>query len=155
MRRTQYVVHEEQRIFRIYRLLRERIEARAGERLSAVLRSEEFDAYLRLSRPVAGITAELEADDDRGGETDARIRFTVPASGTYLLIAEPAEPGGTGAFTLSLEATAPPTTAAPRPIRVGQTVTGELAETDAIQTDDDTYYDEFEEFFGLDIRPKS
>jgi hypothetical protein len=54
--------------------------ARAGERLTAVMRSSEFDSYLRLGREVGGITDELDADDDGGGETDARVRFTVPAT---------------------------------------------------------------------------
>ena len=81
------------------------------------------------------------ADDDGGGETDARVRFTVPEDGLYLLIAQALEEDGGGEFTLVLEPTAAPTTAAARPIRVGQTVSDELAETDAVQEDDDTYYD--------------
>jgi hypothetical protein len=116
-------------------------EARAGERLTATMRSEEFDAYLRLDRQVGGITDEIDADDDGGGETDARIRFTVPESGTYLLVAESLEPTGSGDFTIALETTPPPTTADARPIKIGQTLAGELAETDAIQEDDETFYD--------------
>lgn len=115
--------------------------ARAGDRLTATLRSNAFDAYLRLARQVGGITDELESDDDSGGDTDASVRFTVPEDGTYLLIAQALDPDGSGEFALTLEPTAPPTTAAPRPIRLGQVVPGELAETDAIQDDDDTYYD--------------
>ena len=122
--------------FKVYRF-----SARAGERLTAVMRSSEFDSYLRLGREVGGITDELDADDDGGGETDARVRFTVPEDGAYLLIAQALEEDGSGDFTLLLEPTAAPTTADPRPIRLGQTVSEALAETDAVQEDDDTYYD--------------
>jgi hypothetical protein len=115
--------------------------ARAGDRLTAVMRSTDFDSYLRLGRDVGGITDEIDADDDGGGDTDARVRFTVPEDGVYLLIAQALEEEVTGTFTLLLEPTPAPTTADPRPIQVGQTVSGELAETDAIQDDDDTYYD--------------
>jgi hypothetical protein len=115
--------------------------ARRGERLTATLRSPVFDAYLRLGRDVGGITDELDADDDAAGGTDARLRFSVPADGVYLLIAQSLEEDGGGAFTLGLEPTPVPTTAEPQPVRVGQTVSGELAATDALQEDDDTYYD--------------
>src|SRR5688572_23182510 len=115
--------------------------ARAGERLTAVMRSTDFDSYLRLGRDMGGITDELDADDDGGGDTDARVRFTVPEDGVYLLIAQALEPEGSGEFSLELEPTATPTTATPRPIRLGQTVSEALAETDAVQEEDDTYYD--------------
>ncbi len=116
-------------------------EAREGERLTVTLRSGAFDAYLRLARQVGGITDEIESDDDTGGDTDARIRFTVPVAGTYLLVAQSLDAGGTGSFSLALETTPPPTTDDSRPIRIGQSVAGELAETDAVQVDDETYYD--------------
>ena len=116
-------------------------QARRGDRLTATMRSAAFDAYLRLVHNVGGITDEVDNDDDGGGDTAARMRFTVPDDGTYLLVAQALEEEGSGAFTLALETTAAPTTAQVRPIRLGQTVTGELAETDAISEDDDTYYD--------------
>ncbi|MSR35922.1 MAG: hypothetical protein EXR95_04650 [Gemmatimonadetes bacterium] len=115
--------------------------ARRGDRLTATMRSPDLDSYLRLGRDVGGITDELDADDDTGGDTDARLRFTVPEDGVYLLIAQSLEEDGSGSFTIALEPTPAPTTADPRPIRVGQTMSAELAETDAIQEDDDTYYD--------------
>jgi hypothetical protein len=122
--------------FKVYQF-----RARGGDRLTATLRSTDFDSYLRVGRDVGGITDELEADDDGGGDTDARVRFTAPADGVYLLIAQALEPEGRGDFTLVLEPTPAPTTATPRPIRLGQTVAEELAETDAVQEEDDTYFD--------------
>ena len=45
--------------FRVYRF-----NARRGDRLTATLRSTEFDGYLRLAREVGGITDELDSDND-------------------------------------------------------------------------------------------
>lgn len=122
--------------FRVYQF-----RARQGDRLTATLRSTDFDAYLRVGRDVGGITDELASDDDDGGDGGARVRFTVPEDGVYLLIAQSLEEDGSGAFTLALEPTPLPTTDAPHPIRVGQTANAELAETDAVQEDDGSYYD--------------
>jgi len=114
--------------------------ARKGQRVVATMRSKDFDAYLTIARIVSGITDALETDDDRGGDTDARVRFEAPDDGTYLIVAQSLSEDGTGAYTLALETAPQPTTAAPRPIRVGQTVSGRLADTDAL-LDDDSWYD--------------
>jgi hypothetical protein len=116
-------------------------EGRAGERLTATLRSDDFDALLRLARTVAGITDEIESDDDGGGDTDSRVRAVLPESGSYLLIAQSFEADARGDFTLSLEVTPEPTTATPQPLTVGQSVSGQLAETDAIDEEEDVFYD--------------
>jgi hypothetical protein len=116
-------------------------QGRAGERVTATLRSADFDAVLRLARTVAGITDELEMDDDGGGDTDARLRASLPETGTYLLIAQAYADDEEGAFTLSLEATPEPTTATPQPLAVGQTVEAVLAETDALEEDEGVFYD--------------
>jgi hypothetical protein len=125
--------------FRVYRF-----EAHKGQRLIVTLRSADFDAFLTIARTVGGITDAIATDDDRGGgekNTDARVRFNSPEDGTYLLVAQSLQEDGAGAYTLSLEAAPATTTAASRPITVGQTVSGRLDETDAILEDDETYYD--------------
>lgn len=127
--------------FKVYRF-----DARQGQRLLATMRSSEFDAYLTVARVVAGITDPMAEDDDRGrGEngTDARVRFTAPATGSYLLVAQSLAADGMGPFTVALEEAPEPTTAQSREVRVGQTVTGSLAETDAILDEDDTFYDTY------------
>jgi hypothetical protein len=116
-------------------------QGRAGERVTATLRSTDFDAVLRLARTVAGITDELEMDDDGGGDTDARVRASLPETATYLLIAQAYAADEEGAFTLNLEATPEPTTAAPQPVSVGQSLEAELAETDALDEDEGVFYD--------------
>jgi hypothetical protein len=116
-------------------------EGSAGERLTATMRSDAFDAFLRLGRTLGGVTDELDRDDDGGGGTDARLRVILPTDGTYLLIAQALDPSGAGPFTLALEGTPEPTTAVPVPVEIGAEVFGELAETDAFDDDQDTFYD--------------
>jgi len=125
--------------FRVYRF-----DGRKGQKLIATMRSSDFDAYLTVAHFVGGITDAIASDDDRGGgekNTDARVRFTLPDDGTYLLVAQSLAEDGAGAFTLNLAAAPPPSTSTPHPITVGQTVNGRLDETDAILEEDDTFYD--------------
>jgi hypothetical protein len=122
--------------FKVYRF-----DARQGQRLVVTMRSKDFDAFLTLARTVGGITDPIKTDDDRGGDTDARIRFTADRAGQYLVIAQALAEDGLGAFSVSLEAASEPTTAQPRAISLGQNASGTLAETDAVLDDDDTFYD--------------
>jgi hypothetical protein len=125
--------------FRVYRF-----DARKGQRLIATMRSNDFDAFLTIARSVSGITDAIATDDDRGGgekNTDARVRFTAPDDGTYLIVAQSLAEEGVGAYTVNLAAAPAAITAAPRTVQVGQTVTGVLAETDAVLEEDDTFYD--------------
>jgi hypothetical protein len=120
-----------------------RFEAAAGRPYLITLRSGDFDAYLRVARNMGGITDVLKEDDDRGGNTDARIRFQAPAAGTYLIVAQALDAEGKGAFTLQLADAPTPVNTAPRPVQLGQAVQGALAETDAVEEEDDTYYDSY------------
>ncbi|HYH79403.1 MAG TPA: hypothetical protein VEX86_06390 [Longimicrobium sp.] len=116
--------------------------ARRGQTMIATMRSKDFDTYLTLGRVVSGVTDAMKTDDDRAGGTDSRIRFSVPADGSYLLVAQSLSEDGRGAYTLQLENAPAPTTSAPRAIRLGETARGRLAETDVVD-DDDTYYDTY------------
>ena len=119
------------------------ITARAGQRLEAVLRSGEFDAYLELLPEDALGDAVASDDDGLDDGTDSRLRFTVPTTGTYILRARPLSGLDGGAYTLSLTER-PPAPRAPRPsgVRLGQTVNGELSGRDP-ETDDGLPYDAF------------
>jgi len=110
--------------FKVYRF-----QAQGGRRYVATLQSSDFDAYLTVARTVGGITDHMLMDDDGAGETNARLRFTAPETGTYLLIAQSLLPEGRGAFTVGID-TMPPKRLAIADLRVGQTVTGALEETD-------------------------
>jgi hypothetical protein len=111
---------------------------RAGQRVSINLSSTAFDAYLRL---LSGDT-ELKADDDSGGDSNARINFTLPATGEYAIWANGVGPGDLGAYQIRLEQTAAQAVinAPVNAIRVGQTLDGRLADGDA-RDDDESYYD--------------
>jgi hypothetical protein len=106
-----------------------RFEVQQGERLTATMRSAAVDSYLRLMRPVGGITEMLQGDDDSGGDRDARIRWVAPAAGTYYLVAHALGGDSYGDYTLSLEQTAPPRAARPASIRIGETRNGSLGDS--------------------------
>lgn len=123
--------------FRVYQL-----EAKEGTRLVATLRSGAFDAYLTLMRPVAGINEVVASDDDSAGGTDARVRWVVPATGTYHLVAQALSPEERGGFTLIVEEAPPPRPAAAQPIAPGETKQGTLAEDSPFlyEGNGDVYY---------------
>lgn len=122
--------------FKVYQF-----RASPGRRYVATMQSADFDSFITVARTVGGITDEMMSDDDGGTEPLAsRLRFEVPAAGTYLLIAQSLGEDGTGAFTVGLD------TVAVRPLEiqdltVGQTVEGELTEDDAEFDDTDGFYD--------------
>lgn len=117
------------------------IDARAGQRLEAVMRSEAFDAYLEVR--AGGDTGEpLASDDDGLGEgTDSRLRFTATQDGTYVLRARTLSGVEGGAYTLSLTEREPaPPTPPLGSIKVGDTETGAIASGDA-ETEEGLPYD--------------
>lgn len=124
--------------FKVYRF-----EAAAGRPYLITLSSADFDAYLRVARNTGGITDVLKEDDDGAGGSNARIRFKATEAGTYLIVAQALEGEGKGAFELRLADAPATTTDAPRALRMGETVRGTLAETDAVLEDDNTFYDTY------------
>lgn len=133
-------------------------QGRAGEQVTATLRSGDFDAFLVLGRGEGGRFEEIESDDDGAGGTDARVSATLPAAGTYALRANTLAGGQTGAYTLQLASglaagaessrrAASPTAGSTvhpraRPIRAGQTVSGSLSASDPV-TFDGTYFQDW------------
>ena len=124
--------------FKVYRF-----EGQAGHPYVITMRSKAFDAYVRVARNMGGITDVIKEDDDHGGGTDARVRFTPKDAGTYLIVAQSLEEDGMGTFDLQLADAPATTTAAVRPLRIGETVRGALAETDAVLEEDETFYDSY------------
>lgn len=101
-----------------------------GVRYVATMESADFDAYLHVARTVGGVTDYMLTDDDGGTDTNARLRFSVPAEGTYLLVAQSLGEEGTGAFTVALD-TAVIRRPVARDVRAGETIRGELTGEDA------------------------
>ena len=118
-----------------------RLQARAGERVSVTLRSNDFDAYLAVveGRDCSS-SGSAETDDDGAGGTDSLVRITL-GSGPYSIRANSLSEGETGAYVLSVDALA----ALPKPeVRyLGNAsidVEGVLADGDAV-AGDDSYFD--------------
>lgn len=132
-------------------------QARAGDGVTATLRSSEFDAFLVLGRMRGEEFEEIDSDDDNGGGSDARVSATLSEAGTYTLRANSLRGDQTGAYTLELASgvvadaeggddehehgtTADrPLDPNARPIRAGQTVRDSLTARDP-EDSDGTYY---------------
>jgi hypothetical protein len=116
-------------------------DLRAGQRLVATAESGDFDTYLAVGRMAGPVFDLLKADDDGGGGTDSRLRFTAPRDGRYLLLVQSYRADGTGEFRVSLTAAPEPTTGAASPLAIGARVEGELSESDRVDDDRGRFYD--------------
>jgi predicted small integral membrane protein len=119
-----------------------RFQAARGERFVITLRSEDFDAYLALARSGSDGFDALVSDDDSGGGTDARITWSAPAEGTYLIRANSLRSGETGTYRLTLEVgdrVAPISLESVTPIGFGQNLEGTLRASDPV-LDDGAHY---------------
>jgi hypothetical protein len=124
---------------------------RAGEQISVVMRSTDFDAFLSGGRMEGGALVVEVFDDDGAGGTDARLDATVGRDGTYHIRANTLEGGETGAYTLRVDrssaaapapngGTPPPAAGDVRRIAMGQTVSGRLAASDPVLGDGSHYH---------------
>jgi hypothetical protein len=79
-------------------------QGRRGERVTMTLRSTEFDAVLVLGTRGGrhGVGSVLTRDDDSGGGRDARIDFTLPSDGEFVVRVNPLLPTN-GSYTLEVE----------------------------------------------------
>ncbi|MFW6250347.1 MAG: PPC domain-containing protein [Alkalispirochaetaceae bacterium] len=75
-----------------------RIDAEAGERITAMLESDDFDAFLYLNFSSG---ENYDSDDDSAGESNAMIDVTAPREDTYTLVIT-SYFGGEGEYTLTL-----------------------------------------------------
>jgi len=124
---------------------------RAGERITATLRSRDFDAWLVVDDPRSDTWQEY--DDDSGGDLDSELTVTLPHDGPYLIVANSVAAQATGSYQVTLRSAGPGggsggrgtiadlgRTRLPR-IAAGQTVNGQLTPDDFLRTDDNTYVD--------------
>lgn len=128
--------------------------ARRGERMVAVLRSDDFDAYLHVGRRTAdGSLANVQSDDDGAGGTDSRVEYTADQDGPVTVRVNTLEAGETGAYTVEIQSgggsPSPNDGASPSPasgggaaylaslpaLRVGRPVQGELTQGDGVLSD--------------------
>ncbi len=121
---------------------------RAGQTVQVTMRSADVDSYLNLGQAGAGGFTSLATNDDASaGANDARIVFTLPADGAYVIHANTLAPA-TGSFELALEQGDAAAASAASPgvtlteIAAGQPVAGSLATTDA-RANDNSYFDPY------------
>ncbi len=117
--------------------------AEAGQRLEAIMRAANFDAFLEVYE--AGTPEDILASDDDGlmEGTDSRLRWTAPEDGDYVLRARSLVGPELGTYTLSLKQRPPaPQAPAPGSISVGQTIQGVIDDGDPID-DGDVPYDAY------------
>ena len=126
------------------------INGRAGDVVDIRLDSADFDAYLMMRGPDG---SSFDNDDAEDGGTNAQLRVTLPASGSYRLVVTSYQSGESGAYVLE---TAGATTVAAattggsassiggatdaRALAIGTPVTGQLSGSDP-QLDSGEYFD--------------
>ena len=112
-------------------------EARAGERLTLTMRSNDFDTFVTVGRMNNGEAELIVRDDDSGGGTNSRAEFTIDRSGPVVILANALSEGMSGSYTIELAAAGGSTA-----ITAGQSLSGALARTDP-QLADSSYFDTY------------
>lgn len=110
----------------------------AGDMVQIDVMSAVFDAYAILEDDAGH---ELAHDDDSGGGTDPRIRFALPATANYRIVAKAFRPGAYGGYRLRLSrlgAMAPGGNGAT--IQRGQLMAGRLTSNDSRMSDHSLYH---------------
>jgi hypothetical protein len=79
-----------------------RITLRANQRVRLSLESTDFDPVLLVYRP-DNLDEPLAENDDGGEDVNARLTFTAPADGDYVVRAMSYEPGVLGRYSLRAE----------------------------------------------------
>lgn len=102
-----------------------RFEGREGQRVRIDMTASDFDSYLELFDDAE---TSLATDDDGGPEgLNARINFTLPKTGAYVIQARGFS-DATGNYTLKLSEVEPDRP--PQPLAFEATVQGEIGDTD-------------------------
>lgn len=111
-----------------------------GERIQVDLKSSDFDAYLSIGpRHTEPACNECRRDDDGGGGTDSRLRYTVPASGEAQIRAGMVNQGGTGRYTLSVSRLPPLAAPQPRTLAINRQAEGQIGVDSALDEEDRPY----------------
>jgi hypothetical protein len=103
------------------------IRGRPGDRVVVRMRSADFDTYLHWGYAADDEWVEEGANDDFGEGTDSRLVVRLGEDGEFELRAAALDEDEGGEYDLQVAALGEPTT---ERIRAGQTVQGELNETD-------------------------
>jgi hypothetical protein len=118
-----------------------RHDARAGERLTISLESDDFDTYLRWGRVAGDGVEDLQDDDDGGDGTNSMLDVVAGADGTYLIVANSYNAGGLGSYRLSVRSAGSAGPTMPS-LTAGSPVRGRLQPSDPV-LGDNTHYQLF------------
>lgn len=77
------------------------LRGEAGEYVELLASSRAFDAYLTLFAPDGSLVDDND-DDPLGSSTDAAVRTTLPATGTYVVVVSGFSPWDLGPYTVTL-----------------------------------------------------
>jgi plastocyanin len=104
------------------------LQLRAGQSVEIVMSSDAFDSYLLLGRGTGSAFEQKANDDDSAGGQNARIRFTASEAGLYTVRANALNAGMTGPYSLRVAAYTPPPAPVAKPLAVGASAQGALAD---------------------------
>ncbi|WP_296819727.1 PPC domain-containing protein [Brevundimonas sp.] len=118
--------------------------ARAGDRLEAIARSQAFDTVIEIGQIDAdtGFSQVAYDDDGLGEGTDSRARWVAPSDGAYELRVRAYDGVSQGAYVVALNDRGPiPPPPPPGAISVGAAVDGELADGDGMTAEEYVFDD--------------
>lgn len=113
----------------------------AGQGVEIVMSSEAFDSFLLFGQGTGSAFEPKVTDDDGAGGQNARVRFTATEAGLYTIRANALNAGMTGAYSVKVAAYTPPPPPVAKPLTVGATVNGTLADGGARLEEGDRLYD--------------
>lgn len=113
-----------------------RLEAKAGDRFIITMNSGDVDAFVWVAKTVGGLTESVAADDDSGGDTNARLRFRATEAGTYYVVAQGLASDAVGAYNLKVEVAPPAAPVVATALTAGQVREGAINETSPILEDE-------------------
>jgi hypothetical protein len=117
------------------------VELAAGQmvtvRVNRTAEDSQLDPYLLIGTGTPGAFVKLDEDDDSGSGLNARIHFTAPSAGTYLILASSF--GGVAEAEYRIEVLPyTPSTMASQALTIGTPASGQLTNANRVtQADDD------------------
>lgn len=113
----------------------------AGQGVEIVQSSAAFDSFLLIGQGTGSAFTSSATDDDGAGGQDARLRFTAKEAGLYTVRVNALNADMSGPYSLRVASyTAPPAPVA-KPLAMGATVSGALADGGGRLEDGDKLYD--------------
>lgn len=122
------------------------IALRAGQRVNVKMEKDgdaNLDPLLEIGLLTSAAFQALASDDDGGQGLNARLKFTAPSDGTYIIRATAGEPTQEGQYRIGVS-DMPVSIVAPFPSRAkfGETIRGNLGANDPLRNDSQ-YFDRY------------